>query len=56
MKKQLKKQTRFSEKKECERCHFKYPEDDLDLVTIDGNRSWWLCRNCEYEVKEGCRQ
>lgn len=36
-----------NEKKECDKCHFLYDENDLDLY-----KGRWFCRNCEEEVNE----
>lgn len=36
-----------NQKKECEKCHFFYNENDLDLC-----KGRWLCRNCEEETYE----
>lgn len=42
-----KKITPFEDKKECERCKFRYAEEDLDIYN-----GKWVCRNCEEEIKE----
>ena len=43
-----KKVTQFEDKKECERCHYMYDEEDLDFYN-----SRLVCRNCEEEIKDG---
>jgi formylmethanofuran dehydrogenase subunit E len=47
IKMEKKKITQFKDKKECERCHYFYNEEDMDFYN-----ERMVCRNCEEEMKE----
>lgn len=47
-----KKIVQFEDKVECERCEYFYPEEEMDWIRMDEGDKWFVCRNCEEEIKE----
>ena len=42
----------FSQKVECDRCGYFYSEEDMDWIRTDNGEKWFVCRNCEEDIKE----